>query len=78
MTRIIVRKLNGKGRHGRSSVASKSVHKPGGERTKILSVDANSPTFGNDLSIIFERNVARARRANKKKFGSADRVTQKA
>jgi hypothetical protein len=78
MTRIIVRKLNGKERHGRSSVVSKSVHKPSGERTKILSVDANSPTFGNDLSIIFERNVARARRANKKKFGSADRVTQKA
>jgi hypothetical protein len=30
------------------------------------------------LSIIFERNVAKARRANKKKFGSPDRVAQKA
>ena len=62
MTRIIVRKLNGKGGmpHARSSVVSKSVHKPSGERTRILSVDANSPTFGNDLSIIFERNVAKA------------------
>jgi hypothetical protein len=80
MTRIIVRKLNGKAgaRHGRSSVVSKSVHKPSGERIRILSVDANSPTFGNDLSIVFERNVAKARRANKKKFGSPDRVAQKA
>jgi hypothetical protein len=80
MTRIIVRKLNGKtgARHTRSSVVSKTVHKPSGERIKILSVDANSPTFGNDLSIIFERNVAKARRANKKKFGSPDRVAQKA
>jgi hypothetical protein len=80
MTRVIVRKLNGKGilRHARSSVVSKNVHKPSGERIRILSVDANSPTFGNDLSIIFERNVAKARRANKKKFGSPDRATQKA
>jgi hypothetical protein len=80
MTRIIVRKLNGKvgARHARTSVVSKSVHKPSGERARILSVDANSPTFGSDLSIIFERNVAKARRANKKKFGSPDRVAQKA
>jgi hypothetical protein len=79
MTRIIVKKLGKSGsRHARSSVVSKTVHKPNGQRTKILSVDANSPTFGNDLSIIFERNVAKARRANKKKFGSPDRVAQKA
>jgi hypothetical protein len=78
MTRILVRKLNGKARrHGRSSVISKSVHKPGGRRVRILSIDANSPTFGNDLSAVFERNVAKARRANKKKFGSPDRVAQK-
>jgi hypothetical protein len=79
MTRIIVKKLSkGGSRHTRSSVVSKSIHKPNGERTKILSVDANSPTFGSDLGIIFERNVAKARRANKKKFGSPDRVAHKA
>jgi hypothetical protein len=79
MPRIIVRKLRDKAGTGRagSSVVTKSVHKPGGERIKILSVDANSPTFGNDLTIVFERNVAKARRANKKKFGSPDRVAQK-
>lgn len=80
MTRVIVKKLGGKGasRPARSSVVTKNVHKPSGERIKILSVDANSPTFGHDLSIVFERNVAKARRANKKKFGSPDRVAQKA
>jgi hypothetical protein len=80
MTRVIVRKLGAKNgsKRARSSVVSKSIHKPNGDRIRILSVDANSPTFGNDLSIIFERNVAKARRANKKKFGSPDRVAQKA
>lgn len=80
MTRVIIKKLGGKGgsRHARSSVVSKNVHKPSGERIRILSFDANSPTFANDLSIVFERNVAKARRANKKKFGSPDRAAQKA
>ena len=80
MTRVIIKKLKSKAGagHAGGSVGSKSVHKPSGERTRILSVDANSPTFGNDLSIIFQRNVAKARRANKKKFGSPDRATQKA
>jgi hypothetical protein len=80
MTRVIVQKLGAKNgsKRARSSVVSKSIHKPNGDRIRILSIDANSPTFGNDLSIIFERNVAKARRANKKKFGSPDRVAQKA
>jgi hypothetical protein len=80
MTRIIIKKLKNKAgpRHARGSVVSKSVHKPSGERIRILSIDANSPTFGNDLSIVFQRNVAKARRANKKKFGSPDRAAQKA
>jgi hypothetical protein len=79
MVRIIVRKLSKeRSRHIRGSVVSKSLYKPNGERSKILSIDANSPTFANDLTIIFERNVARARRANMKKFGSPDCVGLKA
>jgi hypothetical protein len=57
---------------------SKSLYKPNGERIRIISIDANSPTFADDLEIVFRRNVAKARRANKKKFGSPDRVVQKA
>lgn len=38
----------------------------------VLTIDATSPTFGDDLRRIFEKNVAKARRENKKKFGSPD------
>jgi hypothetical protein len=80
MTRVIVKKLAAKNgaKHAPSSVVTKNVHRPDGQRVKILSVDANSPSFGSDLSIVFERNVAKARRENKKKFGSSDGLAPKA
>jgi hypothetical protein len=37
-----------------------------------FTIDASSPTFGDDLRRAFEKNVAKARRENKKKFGSPD------
>jgi hypothetical protein len=39
---------------------------------KPITIDATSPTFGDDLRHTFEKNVAKARRENKKKFGSPD------
>jgi len=39
---------------------------------KPSTIDATSPTFGDDLRRAFEKNVARVRRENKKKFGSPD------
>jgi hypothetical protein len=39
---------------------------------KPITIDATSPTFGDDLRRAFEKNVAKARRENKKKFGSPD------
>jgi hypothetical protein len=39
---------------------------------KAITIDATSPTFGDDLRRAFEKNVAKARRQNKKKFGSPD------
>jgi hypothetical protein len=56
---------------------AKWLYKSNGERIRILSIDANSPTFGDDLKIVFRRNVARARRENKKRFGSPDGVVHK-
>lgn len=80
MTRVVVRPLATKKRtkasHG--AVVSKSIHVPGGKRLRILSIDANSPSFATDLSVVFERNVAKARRENKKKFGSSDPAARKA
>jgi hypothetical protein len=39
---------------------------------KPFTIDASGPTFGEDLKRAFEKNVAKARRENKKKFGSPD------
>lgn len=41
-------------------------------RGKPIAIDATGPTFGDDLRRAFEKNVAKARRENKKKFGSPD------
>jgi hypothetical protein len=59
---------------GRGTVVVKQVYSPGGppETKTLYTVDAGSRTFGSDLQYVFERNVARARRENKKKFGVAD------
>ena len=35
-------------------------------------IDSNSPTLDADLTFVFQRNVARARRENKRLFGSPD------
>jgi hypothetical protein len=56
----------------KTSVREKRVHRADGSVARVLSVDANSPTFGDDLTYVFEKNVARARRENKRLFGSAD------
>jgi hypothetical protein len=80
LTRVVFQKIDTKNRakRARSSVVSKWLYKPNGKRVRILSIDANSPTFGDDLGIVFRRNVAKAKREYKKKFGSPDRVVQKA
>jgi hypothetical protein len=59
-------------RKGRTSVHVKKLRRSDGTIARVLSLDANSPTFDDDLTYVFERNVARARRENKKLFGSAD------
>jgi hypothetical protein len=62
----------------KSSVSEECLFRPDGQRERILTLDANSATFATDLTLVFEKNVARARSEHKKKFGSADRVDPKA
>lgn len=50
----------------KSSVMEKTLHRADGKRVRILSVDANSPTFGADLGLVFRKNVAKAKRENSK------------
>jgi hypothetical protein len=59
-------------RKDKTSVREKWLHRSDGKRVRVLSLDANSPTFDDDLTYVFQRNVAKARRENKKLFGSAD------
>jgi hypothetical protein len=48
-----------------TSVTTKRVRSPEGRVTTIYQVDANSPTFGDDIGYVFAQNVKRARRANR-------------
>jgi hypothetical protein len=56
------------------TVSEERLLRPDGRRGRVLTLDANSATFASDLTLIFEKNVARARREHKKQPGSADRA----
>jgi hypothetical protein len=78
MVRVLFKNLNStKGAEQKGSVTEKRVRGPDGRLVKVLTIDANSPTFGNDLSYVFRKNVAKARRENKKLLGAPDRVPTK-
>lgn len=81
MTKIVFKKVaSAKGAGGKkdASVTEKRVRdtKTGGFVT-VRTLDGHSKTFGEDLSYVFARNVAKARRDNKKVSGVADRVPAK-
>lgn len=63
------RSKSSRGRKG--SVREKLLRDSQGRSVRVLSLDANSATFSDDLTTVFERNVAKARRENKRLFGSA-------
>jgi hypothetical protein len=52
---------------GRASVRKKRVRDASGKLTTVLAIDANSPTFERDLTFVFAKNVAAARRNNRKR-----------
>jgi hypothetical protein len=41
-------------------------------RVTTLRLDPHSPTWADDLTYLFQRNIAKARRENKKLLGSPD------
>lgn len=75
MTKVVIKKL-GRAAAGNpaGTVTAKTVVSPDGRKVKVLAIDANSKTFGNDLQLLFAKNVAKARRENVKKLGAPDRV----
>ena len=44
------------------SVAVKTVTTNAGTKTRVTTIDANSPTFGADFLYVFKNNVRRARK----------------
>jgi hypothetical protein len=61
----------------KSSLSEEYLFHSDGRRERVLALDANSSSFTADLTLLFEKNVARVRRAHKKTFGTADRAHQK-
>jgi hypothetical protein len=70
------KKMRTKGARG--SVSEERLFRPDGHRGRVLTLDANSANFASDLTLMFEKNVARVRREHKKKSGSTDRAGQRA
>lgn len=58
-------------------VGKKRVATADGRRETVWTVDAHSPTLDDDLLYVFRRNVAKARRENKRLLGVADFVPPK-
>ena len=62
-----------KARNGRGTpVRGVRMQRPDGVMVRVVPLDPHSPTFDDDLTLVFQRNIARARRENKKLFGSPD------
>jgi hypothetical protein len=73
MTKVVITDLNKKELRLRDTHVRVSWrYKSDGRRVRVPSADINSPTFDDDLTYVFQRNIARARRENKKLFGSAN------
>lgn len=62
MTKVVIAKLK---QHGSTSVKTKRVRSASGKFQMFHTLDADSPTFANDLNLIFRKNVAKARRDKK-------------
>jgi len=60
-----------------SSVRLKTMRTKDGKSVRVVSVDANSKTFVDDLTEVFKINVRKARQENKKLFGSSDGIKAK-
>jgi len=64
-------------RSGEGTVIEQRVYGGDGRLKTVYTIDLGSETFGTDLGYAFKKNVAKARRENKKKFGYADAIRQK-
>ena len=78
VTKVITATLNANGRKRKHSVVEKRVRRPDGKVAVMRTIDANSKTFADDLTYVFTKNVAKARRENKLLLGVSDFVSRDA
>jgi len=71
MAKVVVKSLNPKSK-GRAAVTEKRVRDTTGKVKILRTLDARSDTFGADLQYVFGKNVAKARRDNKRATGAVD------
>ena len=60
-----------------ASVGEKRVRDSDGKLRTLVTIDLFGKNFGNDLDYVFKKNVAKARRENKRVTGVADRAPVK-
>jgi hypothetical protein len=73
VTKVIVGKLASPGRKGKpDTVTERQVTDAEGKVRTIRTLDISSPSFGDDFLYVFKKNVAKARRDNKRVTGVAD------
>jgi len=79
MAKIVVTSLKSKagGRALAASVTKKRVRDTNGQLKTLRTLDAGSRTFGDDLGYVFGKNVAKARRENKRIVGAPDGAVEK-
>jgi hypothetical protein len=76
MVKVVVANLGRSSKAGAKkadfSGSEKRVRNPEGQLKTLRTLDLGSRTFGNDLGYVFSKNVAKARRDNKRVTGSTD------
>jgi hypothetical protein len=77
MAKVVFRKIGArKGKSKSRGVTKTRAHDSTGQRMHFFTIDAQSATFKDDLTYVYQANVASARDENRKLFGSADGVSK--
>ena len=78
MAKVIIKKLANRKRASQpETVGQKRVRSENGKFLTLRTVKTESKSFGSDFSYVFGKNVAKARRENKRVTGSTDVVPVK-
>jgi hypothetical protein len=75
VAKVVIASLSSK--RERAPVAEKRVRDPSGRVRTVRTIDVGSATFGEDLRYVFGKNVAKARRDNKRVADVTDATTTK-